>query len=243
MKLPTKRTLVTAMAAVCLSTQLTGCITTAIVAGVAASAIVLSDRRSVADYSKDAWIDIQAATPLADIGSTQTTHIIANAFNSRVLLTGEVASEADKQKATEVVQALPGVKGVDNQLVVGPITSLAVRNNDSFITSKVKARLVNDQPELGNAMKVVTEDGVVYVFGMLTQSEVERGIEIVRTTAGVQRVVKTSLITIIEPPKAQELDASARDDAAKTQGTVTPLPGDSTTATPPVTQPTTQAIN
>jgi Cu2+-containing amine oxidase len=90
---------------------------------------------------------------------------------------------------------------------------------------------------------VVTEDGVVYVFGMLTQSEVERGIEIVRTTAGVQRVVKTSLITIIEPPKAQELDASARDDAAKTQGTVTPLPGDSTTATPPVTQPTTQAIN
>ncbi len=85
-------------------------------------------------------------------------------------------------------------------------------------------------------MKVVTENGVVYVFGMLTQSEVERGIEIVRTTAGVQRVVKTSLITIIEAPKAQALDESAREDAAKTQGTVTPLPsGDQ--------QPTTQAVN
>ena len=243
LKTGTKRTLVTAVAALCLTTQLTGCITTAIVAGVAASAIVLSDRRSVADYSKDAWIDIQAATPLGEIGTNKTTHIIANAFNSRVLLTGEVATEADKQQATDAVQSLPGVKGVDNQLTVGPITSLAVRNNDSFITSKVKARLVNDQPELGNAMKVVTENGVVYVFGMLTQSEVERGIEIVRTTAGVQRVVKTSLITIIEAPKAQELDQSARDDAAKTQGTVTPLPGDSSGAAQPVTQPTTQAIN
>lgn len=236
MKLPVKRTIVTALAAVCLTTQLTACVETAIIGAVAASAIVLSDRRSVATYSKDAWIDIQAATPLSEIGSTKNTHIIANAFNSRVLLTGQVASDADKQKATDVVKAISGVKGVDNQLVVGPVTTLDVRNNDSFITSKVKTRLVNDQPELGNAMKVVTENGVVYVFGMLTQSEVERGIEIVRTTAGVQRVVKTSLITIIEEPKAQALDQSARDDAAKTQGTVTPLPtGDQ--------QPTTQAIN
>lgn len=234
--LPVKRTIITALAAVCLTTQLTACVETAIIGAVAASAIVLSDRRSVATYSKDAWIDIQAATPLSEIGSTKNTHIIANAFNSRVLLTGQVPSEADKQKATEVVQAISGVKGVDNQLVVGPVTTLDVRNNDSFITSKVKARLVNDQPELGNAMKVVTENGVVYVFGMLTQSEVERGIEIVRTTAGVQRVVKTSLITIIEAPKAQALDESAREDAAKTQGTVTPLPsGDQ--------QPTTQAVN
>ena len=234
--LPVKRTIITALAAVCLTTQLTACVETAIIGAVAASAIVLSDRRSVATYSKDAWIDIQAATPLSEIGSTKNTHIIANAFNSRVLLTGQVASEADKQKATDVVQAISGVKGVDNQLVVGPVTTLDVRNNDSFITSKVKARLVNDQPELGNAMKVVTENGVVYVFGMLTQSEVERGIEIVRTTAGVQRVVKTSLITIIEAPKAQALDESAREDAAKTQGTVTPLPsGDQ--------QPTTQAVN
>lgn len=234
--LPVKRTIVTALAVVCLTTQLTACVETAIIGAVAASAIVLSDRRSVATYSKDAWIDIQAATPLSEIGSTKNTHIIANAFNSRVLLTGQVPSEADKQKATDVVQAISGVKGVDNQLVVGPVTTLDVRNNDSFITSKVKARLVNDQPELGNAMKVVTENGVVYVFGMLTQSEVERGIEIVRTTAGVQRVVKTSLITIIEAPKAQALDESAREDAAKTQGTVTPLPsGDQ--------QPTTQAVN
>src|SRR5574343_199809 len=141
--LPVKRTIVTALAVVCLTTQLTACVETAIIGAVAASAIVLSDRRSVATYSKDAWIDIQAATPLSEIGRTKNTHIIANAFNSRVLLTGQVASEADKQKATDVVQAISGVKGVDNQLVVGPVTTLDVRNNDSFITSKVKARLVN----------------------------------------------------------------------------------------------------
>lgn len=237
MKLNAKRTLVTSIAALCLTTQITACgIETVLIGGaVAAGALVAADRRPVTVYSKDAWIDVQAATPLKDIGPETTTHIIANAFNGRVLLTGEVASDADKQKATDVVKAISGVKGVDNQLVVGPITSLEVRNNDSFITSKVKSRLVGDNPELGNAMKVITENGVVYIFGILTQSELERGVEIVRTTSGVQRVVKTSLITIIKEPQAQALDQEAKEDAAKTQGTVTPLPDAS--------QPTTQAVN
>ena len=240
MKLNAKRTLVTAIAAVCLSTQITACgIETVLIGGaVAAGALVAADRRPLAVYSKDAWIDVQAATPLKEIGPETTTHIIANAFNGRVLLTGEVASEADKQKATDAVKAISGVKGVDNQLVVGPISSLEVRNNDAFITSKVKSRLVGDNPELGNAMKLITENGVVYIFGNLTQSELERGVEIARTTSGVQRVVKTSLITIIQEKQAQTLDREAKDDAAKTQGTVTPLPDGQ-----PVTQPTTQGVN
>ena len=240
MKLNAKRTLVRAIAAVCLSTQITACgIETVLIGGaVAAGALVAADRRPLTVYSKDAWIDVQAATPLKEIGPETTTHIIANAFNGRVLLTGEVASDADKQKATEVVKAIPGVKGVDNQLVVGPISSLEVRNNDAFITSKVKSRLVGDNPELGNAMKLITENGVVYIFGNLTQSELERGVEIARTTSGVQRVVKTSLITIIQEKQAQALDTEAKTDAAKTQGTVTPLPDGQ-----PVTQPTTQGVN
>ena len=119
-----------------------------------------------------------------------------------------------------------------------------MRNNDSFITSKVKSRLIGDHPELGNAMKIVTENGVVFVLGMLTQSEVERGIEIARTTSGVKRVVKTSLITIIAEPQAKALDQEAKDDASKTQGTVTPLPdGSAQPSSQPVTQPTTQGVN
>lgn len=239
MKRSAKRTLVTAIAAVCLSTQITACgIETVLIGGaVAAGALIMTDRRPIATYSKDAWIDVQAATPLKEIGPETTTHIIANAFNGRVLLTGEVASEADKQKATDVVKDISGVKAVDNQLIVGPITSLEVRNNDSFITSKAKSRLVGDNPELGNAMKLITENGVVYIFGILTQSELERGVEIVRTTSGVQRVVKTSLITIIQEPQAKALDQEAKDDAAKTQGTATPLQGVANT------QPTTQPLN
>lgn len=240
MKLNAKRTLIMSMAAICISTQLVACgLETAVILGGAAvvtGGLIIADRRPFTTYSKDAWIDIQAASPLGDIGTTKDTHIIANAFNGRVLLTGEVANDADKQKATDAVKSISGVKGVDNQLVVGPVTSLDVRNNDSFITTKVKSRLVNDNPELGNAFKIVTENGVVYVLGNLTQSELDRGIEITRTTAGVQRVVKTSLITIIKEPQAEALDKAAQEDASKTQGTVTPLPsGDQ--------QPTTQGVN
>ena len=240
MKLNAKRTLIMSMAAICISTQLVACgLETAVILGGAAvvtGGLIIADRRPFTTYSKDAWIDIQAASPLGDIGTPKDTHIIANAFNGRILLTGEVATDADKQKATDAVKSISGVKGVDNQLVVGPVTSLDVRNNDSFITTKVKSRLVNDNPELGNAFKIVTENGVVYVLGNLTQSELDRGIEITRTTAGVQRVVKTSLITIIKEPQAEALDKAAQEDASKTQGTVTPLPsGDQ--------QPTTQGVN
>ena len=240
MKFNAKRTLVMSLAAICISTQLVACgLETAVILGGAAvvtGGLVIADRRPFTTYSKDAWIDIQAATPLGEIGTTKDAHIIANAFNGRVLLTGEVATDADKQKATDAVKAIPGVKGVDNQLTIGPVTSLDVRNNDSFITTKVKSRLVNDNPDLGNAFKIVTENGVVYVLGILTQSELERGVEITRTTSGVQRVVKTSLITIVQEPQAKALDQDAKEDAAKTQGTVTPLPsGDQ--------QPTTQGIN
>lgn len=240
MTLNAKRTVVSALAAICLSTQITACdpVSAVIIGGgvAAAGVIVLSDRRTIAVYSKDAWIDVQAATPLSDIGPTATTHIIANAFNGRVLLTGQVATDADKQKAADAVKAISSVKGVDNQLTVGPVTSIEVRNNDAFVTSKVKSRLLGDNPELANAFKIVTENGVVYVLGNLTQSELERGIEITRTTSGVQRVVKTSLITIIQEPQAKALDENAKEDAAKTQGTVTPLPnGDQ--------QPTTQGVN
>ena len=189
MKLNAKRTLIMSMAAICISTQLAACgLETAVILGGAAvvtGGLIIADRRPFTTYSKDAWIDIQAAGPLGDIGTTKDTHIIANAFNGRILLTGEVATDADKQKATDAVKSISGVKGVDNQLVVGPVTSLDVRNNDSFITTKVKSRLVNDNPELGNAFKIVTENGVVYVLGILTQSELDRGIEITRTTAGV----------------------------------------------------------
>ena len=240
MKFNAKRTLVMSLAAICISTQLVACgLETAVILGGAAvvtGGLVIADRRPFATYSKDAWIDIQAASPLGEIGTTKDAHIIANAFNGRVLLTGEVASDADKQKATDAVSTISGVKGVDNQLTVGPVTSLDVRNNDSFITTKVKSRLVNDNPDLGNAFKIVTENGVVYVLGILTQSELERGVEITRTTAGVQRVVKTSLITIIQEPQAKALDQDAKEDAAKTQGTVTPLPSGNQ-------QPTTQGIN
>ena len=213
-----------------------GCVEAALLGTAAASGVMSAhDRRSTGTQTDDETMEWKANNHVP-AQYKDKAHANFTAFNRRLLITGEAPSEEAKSAIESEVRKIEGVKDVYNELGIGPATPLSSRSNDSFITSKVKARLVNDQPELGNAMKVVTENGVVYVFGMLTQSEVERGIEIVRTTAGVQRVVKTSLITIIEAPKAQALDESAREDAAKTQGTVTPLPsGDQ--------QPTTQAVN
>jgi osmotically-inducible protein OsmY len=73
---------------------------------------------------------------------------------------------------------------------VGPVTDLGSRSNDTLITSKVKARFVDQNKFQINHVKVVTERGVVYLMGIVTRDEGNAAAQIASTTEGVQRVVK-----------------------------------------------------
>jgi osmotically-inducible protein OsmY len=95
-----------------------------------------------------------------------------------------------KKQVEDAVRGVPNVRNVTNELVVAGNTSLAARGNDGLVTSNVKARLVGKDKVSPNHIKVVTENGVVYLMGLVTQAEAEAATEVVRTTAGVSRVVK-----------------------------------------------------
>jgi len=82
------------------------------------------------------------------------------------------------------------VRMVHNELVVGPVTDIQARSNDSYITSKVKTRFVEANKFPPNAVKVVTERGVVYLMGIVSKAEGDAAGETAATTAGVVRVVK-----------------------------------------------------
>ena len=100
--------------------------------------------------------------------------------------------------------AIPNVLKTYNEVIVGPISSYPDRTNDSFITTKVKSRSVDNGKFNPVHVKVITEGGSVFLLGMLTQAEADAAIDVARTTAGARRVV--NVLEIITPAQARELD-------------------------------------
>ena len=179
----TKLTLAAALAAAAL---LQGC--GALVVGGAAAGLMAADRRTSGTYIEDETIEWKALERIHE--RYPSAHVNATSYNRRVLLTGEAYDEGIKKGVEAQVRGIENVKDVVNELQVSGSSSLASRGNDSLITSNVKARMVNNGVFHPNHVKVVTEAGVVYLMGLVTQKEGDTAVEIARNTSGVSRVVK-----------------------------------------------------
>ena len=165
---------------------LQGCFPLA-VTGVGTAALVVTDRRTAGTYLEDETIEWKV---FGLRGGYSGAHINATSFNRRVLLTGEVPDEETKKKVEEEVRRIENVKEVTNELQVAGASSLASRGSDGIITSNVKARMVNNRYFSPVHVKVITEAGVVYLMGLVTQQEGDAAVEVARNTSGVVRVVK-----------------------------------------------------
>lgn len=112
----------------------------------------------------------------------------AACFQGRLLLTGEVPSDSMRAEAEKAVSGIANVRGIDNELAVAPIIGISVRTRDSWITSDVKFRLLKNG--FGrDTVRVVTEDGTVYLMGTVTRKDGSAAAELASTTERVQRVV------------------------------------------------------
>ncbi len=165
------------------------------------------DRRSSGTRVDDEAIEIRASSRI-DQKFGDKAHVNITAFNGTVLLTGEVSDDAARGDVEKIVTGTPNVRAVTNELQVGAPSSLGNRTNDAFITSKIKARFLDAKRFNPVHVKVVTEAGVVYLFGVVTEKEAEDAVEIARTTGGVRKVVK-----IFEYCKPE--DAACRPQASK----------------------------
>ncbi len=172
-------------------------------AGASGSALAAFDRRSLGTQTDDETIEWKASARVGE-KSWDDVHANFTSFGRRVLVTGEVPTPAVKAEVERIVAGVPQVQAVYNELAVGPITSFSTRSNDSYITSRVKGRFVDSGKFNAIHVKVVTEDGVVYLLGLVTQSEAEAAIQVARTTSGVKKVV--TLLEVIPEAKARELD-------------------------------------
>lgn len=183
-----QRPLVMSVLCGALLASLSGCV--ALVAGGAISGtLAASDRRTFGAQTEDQSIQVKSRLRLNNtIGDAG--HININSFNRRVLLTGEVPDEAAKATAEREVRAVEGVISVINELEVAGLASYTSRSSDTLITTKVKASLVDTKDISANSYQVVTERGVVFLQGRVTQREGTIGADVARGVSGVTKVVK-----------------------------------------------------
>ncbi len=132
-----------------------------------------------------AYANIASASP-----QLETAHVVVVSFNGVVLLAGQVPSEQMRELAAESVKSLRHVRTVHNEMEIAGPTSLVSRSNDSWLTTKVKSKMaVSSKVDAGN-IKVVTENGVVYLLGLVTRDEGDAAVELTRQVYGVQKIVK-----------------------------------------------------
>jgi len=157
--------------------------------GVGAGVMMAQDRRSTDAFIDDQKIEAQAAR-LIDKQVVSVMHVNVTSFNYHVLISGEVPDEPTKTEIGKIVSGIEKVRDVQNELAVSPTSSLASRSNDGLITSSVKLRFMNNQHFNADHIKVVTENGTVYLMGLVKHAEADAATEITSTTQGVRRVVR-----------------------------------------------------
>ena len=173
---------------------LQGCTGAVIVGGATTGVAAVHDRRTTGTFLEDQNIELKASSALSkDKGISDTSHINITSYNQVVLLTGETPSESLRTRAEELVRNIPKVRRVQNEITIASPSSMSSRASDTWLTSKVKTSLFKVKGIKGfdpTRVKVVTENGSVFLMGLLKRNEADAVIEVVRKVGGVQRVVK-----------------------------------------------------
>lgn len=220
MKVPMLRTFGSLLAAATLVGSLAACAPLVIGGGAVMGAMVAVDRRTTGTQVEDEGIEMRTASRIREALS-ENAHVNVTSYNRQVLLTGEVPSAADSQKAEQIALAVENVRSVVNDLGVMPASSLTQRSRDAFISTKVRASLVDAKDLSANAFKVVTERDVVYLMGRVTQREAKRSAEIARGVDGVRKVVRVFEVIseeeLIRGGAAQQPAPVSQDPAAAAQ--------------------------
>jgi osmotically-inducible protein OsmY len=157
--------------------------------GAAAGGAVAADRRTSGFYVEDENIELKAVK-YVETNLGEFAHVNITSYNRNVLLTGEVPDAAAQAKTIAYVKSIANVREVTDEIVIGPKSSLSSRSNDTYLTSKVKTKFVTENKFPANYVKIITENSVVYLLGIVTKAEADDAVEIARNTDGVDKVVK-----------------------------------------------------
>lgn len=148
-----------------------------------------ADRRTEGAYIEDGTIADTANTRIKN-KYAEKVHINVNSYNRKVLVSGEVADEAVKADITRIIGGVQNVTAINNELTIGPLATLSSRSGDALTTSNVSIRLSSSGKDLrAERITVVTENGTVYLLGLVTHSEAAIAKDVASSSSGVRKVV------------------------------------------------------
>ena len=189
------------------ATLLSACAPLVMGGAMVGGALSFSDRRTSGAQLEDEAIELKAGSRLRDALGDRA-HVNVTSYNRSALLTGEVPTAADRAAAEQAVTSIENMRGIVNELVVAGNSSITARTSDTILTSKVKAGFLDAKDLQSNAVKVVTERGVVYLMGRVTEREAGRAAELARGVGGVSRVVK--VFEVISEAELAQLQPPAK---------------------------------
>lgn len=162
-----------------------------VVGGAATGANVAHDKRTTGTFIEDEAIELKSLKAFSeDKEISDQTHLNVTSFNTVVLVSGEAPTNELRQRAIQIVRNIAKVSHVHDEITIAGPSSLMSRSADTLITTKVKTKMLAEKNLDGMHVKVVTENGVVYLMGLLNREDADKATEIARQTGGVQKVVK-----------------------------------------------------
>jgi len=172
-----------------LTLLLQGCLAV-VVAGGAGAAVMAEDRRTLGFIVEDENIETKALTRLSEHPELdKSSHVNFISYNGIVLVIGQTPTSTSKTQIGELVRTIPHVKTLHNEIRIAGKSSLATRSSDSYITTKIKTKMTFEKNFDSNQIKVNTENGEVFLMGVVTRQEAEKAIAITKTVSGVQKVI------------------------------------------------------
>jgi osmotically-inducible protein OsmY len=175
-------------------------------------ALMAADRRSPGAQVEDQGIELKAAARIRELTGDRA-NVAVTSYNRLVLLTGETPEAADRATVEQAISRIDGVRAVVNELAVMGKTSLTARSNDAILTARVKAAFIDALELNPQTVKVVTERGITYLLGRVTEREAARAVEAARGVAGVTKVVR--VFEIITEAELKEMQKPPADAGAK----------------------------
>lgn len=171
--------------------SLQGCLATAVVGGAAVATKVATDPRTAGRQLDDETLEEKVAYNLnKDQQLNSEARINVVSYNGKVLLIGQVPNDFSKDSASSIATGVEGVSTVYNEVRIGPKIGVAQISKDSWITTKVKSKLFVNGSVKATDVKVITENGEVFLMGNLSSSQADAAANVARHVDGVVKVVK-----------------------------------------------------
>ena len=177
------------LAAAVATVGLSGCAPILIGGAAVTSATVITDRRTTGSIVDDEVLEKRVRYEIGEVIGQEKHHVVVTSYEGKVLLTGEVLTAADRQKAQDTAVKSVGVHSVINELAVMTPATVGAVLSDSMLATKVRSSIIGTKKISLNQMKVDVQRGIVYLMGIVTIDEARTATKVAAGVSGVQQVV------------------------------------------------------